>query len=135
MTPCMATLPSAEPAFGSVTFAIDIRLPRQPERDENMRPRSSLLGSSAAWDEAADPGLSGSRLQGGPHRTGSAQSAPSGVRIESDSSLEVEPPVLIQIEFAIEPLHLLRSVKRPHPPGIGNWPVNPPTREPIVKRG
>jgi hypothetical protein len=66
---------------------------------------------------------------------------PAGVRIESDSSLEVEPPVLIQIEFAIEPrrgiepLHLLRSVKRPHPPGVGIWPVNPPTREPIVKRG
>src|ERR1017187_7553021 len=71
-------------------------------RTEKMRPRSSLFGSSAAWDEAADPCLSGSRLQGGPHRTGSAQSAPAGVRIESDSSLEVEPPVLIQIEFAIE---------------------------------
>ena len=62
-------------------------------------------------------------------------------RIESDSSLEVEPPVLIQIEFAIEPrrgidpLHPLRSVKRPHPPAVGIWPVNPPAREPIVKRG
>jgi hypothetical protein len=66
---------------------------------------------------------------------------PPAVRIDSDSYLEVEPRVLIQIEFAIEPrrgierLHLLRSVNRPHPPAVGNWLVNPPTREPIVKRG
>jgi hypothetical protein len=51
---------------GSVTVALDIRLPERPEPDENVRPRSSLLGSSAAWDEAADRS-SGSRLQGGPN--------------------------------------------------------------------
>jgi hypothetical protein len=45
----------AEPAFGSVTVALDIRLPERPERDQNVRPRSPLLGSS------------GSRLQGGPN--------------------------------------------------------------------
>ena len=57
---------ATEPAFGSVTVALDIRLPERPERDENVLPRSSLLGSSAAWDEAADRS-SGSRLQGRPN--------------------------------------------------------------------
>ena len=111
-------------------MALDIRLPERPERGENV---SSLFAA---------------RRGGGVVRVQASRCSqrallrvrPPAVRIESDSSLEVEPRVLIQIEFAIEPcrgierLHLLRSVKRPHPPALGNWLVNPPTREPIVKR-
>jgi hypothetical protein len=77
----------AEPAFGSVTVTLDIWLPERPERDGNVRPRSSLLGSSAAWDEAADR-TSGSNLQGGPN----------GLYSKCD-----------RLQFGSSPIHLSKS--------------------------
>ena len=106
-----------------------------PERDSR-----AVFGSVEGVSAHNDP--AGGRGQASrPPQRALLKVWPPAVRIESDSSLEVEPRVLTQIEFGIEPrrgierLHLLRSVKRPHPPAVGNWPVNPPTREPIVERG